>query len=151
MWYKTMGLETTKWIPWGQLSTLKGQNRQGEMILYTSLPWHPSFINAWAWTVLLARCTISIADLKENVGETTGANLELIAESGNTNGWNKRDGGEIQNVGQAHSALAIKCLPSAAASFCSHPCSLHSEQCNVSIFFKFKDTKSLSVPLASTE
>lgn len=98
-----------------------------------------------------ARCTTSIADLKKNVGETTRAELELAAESGNTNGWNKRDRGEIQNVGQAHSALGIKCLPSATASFRSHPCSLHSEQCNVSIFFKFKDTKSLSAPLTSTE
>lgn len=127
------------------------KHRQGEMILYTSLPWHPPFMNASAWTVLLPRCTISIADMKKNVGETMGANLKPVVQPGNTNRWNKGDHREIRNVGQAHSALAIKCLLSASASFCSHPCSLHSEQCDISIFFKFKDTESLSAPLASTE
>lgn len=127
------------------------KHRRGEMILYTSLPWHPSFMNAWAWMVLLPRCMISIADMKKNVGETMGTNLELMVQSGNTNRWNKGDHGEIWNVGQVHSTLAIKCLPSASASFCSHPCSLHSEQCDISIFFKFKDTESLSAPLTSTE
>lgn len=74
-----------------------------------------------------------------------------MKEPENMNGVSKRHHGEIQNVGQAHTALAIKCLPSAPESLCSHPCFLQPEQCNISISFKFKDTESLSALLTSTE
>lgn len=67
------------------------------------------------------------------------------------NGVNNKHHGEIQNIGQAHATLAIKCLLSAPALFCSHLCCLQSKQSDVSIFFKFKDTESLSALLTSSE
>lgn len=84
---------------------------------------------------------------EENSERNSRSKPGTDCRAGGANERNKRDHDEIQNVGQAYSALAIKCLPSAAASFCSYPLPLHSEQYNTSIFFKFKDTKS-RVPLS---
>lgn len=56
---------------------------------------------------------------EENCERNSRSKPGTDCRAGGTNEWNKRDHDEIQNVGQAYSALAIKCLPSAAASFCS--------------------------------